>query len=154
MNEYKHTNRLGDENLIMAMKSLATPYILTADIGGSHVTAGICDLRTYTIPKQSIVRAEVNSKGPANSILNVWGNAFEQVLKQNSELQISGIGIAMPGPFDYEKGISYITGLSKYEALFGLDIKQYFAALLKLGPQLVRFRNDAESTIIRHRNIG
>ena len=121
--------------------------ILTADIGGSHITVGVCDLQTHTICEQSAIRVEVNSKGSANDILNAWGGAFEQVLKKDEQLQILGLGIAMPGPFDYENGISYIKGLNKYEALYGLDIRQYLAALLKLDPQLVRFRNDAESTI-------
>jgi glucokinase len=136
------------------MNSLPTPYILTADIGGSHITVGICDLETYAIYPQSIVRAEVNSKGPANNILNVWGNVLEQVLQNNTSLQISGLSIAMPGPFDYEKGISYIKGLNKYEALYGMDIKQHFAALLELDAQFVRFRNDAESTIAGEVLVG
>jgi glucokinase len=60
---------------------------------------------------------------------------------------MSGLSVAMPGPFDYENGISYITGLDKYEALYGMDIRQYLVDLLKIDPQLVVFRNDAESTI-------
>jgi len=60
----------------MGINSLPTSYILTADIGGSHITAGICDLENYTIYPQSIIRAEVNSRSPANNILNVWGNTL------------------------------------------------------------------------------
>ncbi|MDB5134602.1 MAG: nagK [Mucilaginibacter sp.] len=131
----------------MQINSLSTPYILTADIGGSHITVGICDLRTYTISEQSTIRIEVDSKGSATSILISWTSAFEKILKETVALPIPGLGIAMPGPFDYENGISYIRGLNKYEALYGMNIKQYFADLLKIDPQLVRFRNDAESTI-------
>jgi glucokinase len=53
----------------------------------------------------------------------------------------------MPGPFDYKNGISYIKGLNKYEALYDVNIKQHFAALLNLSPREIRFRNDAEATI-------
>jgi glucokinase len=131
----------------MQINSLSPSYILTADIGGSHITAGICDLRSYEIVSQSITRAEVNSRGSITDILTSWTDVFQEVLKKNAALQVSGLSVAMPGPFDYEKGISYITGLDKYEALYGMDIKQYLAGLLKLDPQLIRFRNDAESTI-------
>jgi glucokinase len=131
----------------MQINSLSTPYILTADIGGSHITVGICDLRTHTISEQSAIRVEVDSKGSATSILISWTNAFEKVLKKNVTLPILGLGIAMPGPFDYENGISYIRGLNKYDALYGMNIRLYLADLLKIDPQLVRFRNDAESTI-------
>jgi glucokinase len=131
----------------MQINNLSSPYILTADIGGSHITAGICDLRTHVILDKSIIRIGVDSKGSANDILTSWGDACEQVLKKNEGLAISGLSIAMPGPFDYQEGISYIKGLDKYEALYGMNIRQYLADLLKLDPQLVRFRNDAESTI-------
>ncbi|HEY8780019.1 MAG TPA: ROK family protein [Mucilaginibacter sp.] len=131
----------------MQIDNLSSSYILTADIGGSHITAGICDLETHTILQRSITRVEVDSKGRANDILTSWETAFEQVLKKNAALPVSGLSVAMPGPFDYANGICYIKGLNKYEALYGMGIKQYLADRLKLDPQLVRFRNDAESTI-------
>jgi glucokinase len=132
---------------IMQINKLSSPYILTADIGGSHITVGICDLENYGIVNQSLTRADVNSKGSITDILTSWTDVFQAVLKRNSDLQVSGLSVAMPGPFNYEKGISYIKGLSKYEALYGMNIKQYLADLLKLDPEFVRFRNDAESTI-------
>ncbi len=131
----------------MQSKSLSSSYILTADIGGSHITVGICDLRTYGIVSQSIIRAEVNSKRSITDILTSWTNALQEVLRKNTVPQVSRLSVAMPGPFDYEKGISYITGLDKYEALYGVNIKQYLADLLEMDPQLILFRNDAESTI-------
>lgn len=131
----------------MQINSLSTSFILTADIGGSHITAGICHLESYSILSQSITRIEVDSKGPAESILARWESAFEQVLQKNITASVSGLSIAMPGPFDYQKGISYIKGLDKYEALYGLDVKQHLADLLGIDPLVIRFRNDAESTI-------
>lgn len=131
----------------MKINSLSTSFILAADIGGSHITAGICHLESYSILTQSIVRVEVNSKSPAESILARWESAFEQVLQKNIMASVSGVSIAMPGPFDYEKGISYIKGLDKYESLYGMDIKQHLADLLTIDHQVIRFRNDAESTI-------
>jgi len=131
----------------MQENNLSSSKILTADIGGSHITVGICDLATRAILPQSIVRMDVFSKGSAHDILSSWENAFLEVLKKNSGLPISGLTIAAPGPFDYENGISQIKGLNKYEALFGMDIRQCFAGFLNLEPHLIKFRNDAESTI-------
>jgi glucokinase len=131
----------------MQLDKLSSSYILTADIGGSHITAGICDLNSYRITGQGLTRAEVNSKGSITDILTSWTDVFQLVLKNNTALEVSALSVAMPGPFDYEKGVSYIKGLNKYEALYGIDIKQHFADLLKLDPRLVRFRNDAESTV-------
>ena len=125
----------------------STTYILTADIGGSHITAAICNLQSHTILEQSIYRVEVDSKGSAGSILASWKTAFDQVLKNNETISISGVSLAMPGPFDYENGISYIKGLDKYEVLYAMNIKESLADMLNMGEQTIRFRNDAESTI-------
>lgn len=125
----------------------STPYILTADIGGSHITAAICNLQSHTILTHSTYRVEVDSKSSAESILACWKNAFDQVLQKNETISISGVSLAMPGPFDYENGISYIKGLDKYEALYGMNIKQCLAGMLNMNEQAIRFRNDAESTI-------
>jgi glucokinase len=137
----------------MYINNLSSSHILTADIGGSHITVGICDLQSYTILDEYTTRVAVDSKGTADDILTAWSDAFKQVL-QKANLQISGLSVAMPGPFDYQKGISYIKGLDKYEALFGMDIKKYLADLLKFDPKLVRFRNDAESTIAGEVLVG
>jgi glucokinase len=131
----------------LQINKLLSTYILTADIGGSHITAGICDLQNYEIVGQSVIRADVNSKGSITDILTSWTDVFQEVLKKNAALRVSGLSVAMPGPFDYENGISYITGLNKYESLYGMDIRQYLVDLLKIDRQLVVFRNDAESTI-------
>lgn len=131
----------------MQIANSSSSYILSADVGGSHITVGICDLNTHTLVENNIYRVDVDSKSAANDILTSWVSVFQRVLGQNVTLAISGLSIAMPGPFDYEKGVSYIRGLNKYEALYGMDIKKYLADLIKTNPQLIRFRNDAESTI-------
>ncbi|MDB5112097.1 MAG: nagK [Mucilaginibacter sp.] len=131
----------------MQINNFSRPYILTADIGGSHITAAICDIEGHSILPESVVRAEVDSKSGADHILLSWKAAFEQVLAKNLTSSIAGLSIAMPGPFDYENGVSYIRGLDKYEALYGLSVKSWLAQLLNIDQDVIRFRNDAESAI-------
>ncbi|WP_183580885.1 ROK family protein [Mucilaginibacter sp. X5P1] len=131
---------------MIQINGLLTPYVLTADIGGSHITSAICNIETSTIIPASLTRIELSSKGSAANILKAWERAF-QLSISSVQLPVSALGLAMPGPFDYEKGISYIKGLNKYEALYEMNIKQYLADVLKLDPALIRFRNDAEATI-------
>ena len=132
---------------VMQNNNLTSSCVLTADIGGSHLTLGICHLSAYTIIDNTTTRVEFDSKGSATEILKVWADAFQKVLKKKASLPISGLSVAMPGPFDYQKGISYIKGLDKYEALYGMNIRNCFSDILKLDPGMIRFRNDAESTI-------
>lgn len=121
-------------------------YILTADIGGSHLTAGLCNILTNSVIPESIINIEVMSKGSADEILNAWTNALQAVIKTSNQ-PIYSLAVAMPGPFDYDKGISYIKGLDKYEAIFGMNIKKQFADALDMDMRSVRFRNDAECAI-------
>lgn len=121
-------------------------HVLTADIGGSHMTAGIGDFNTNTVIPESIIEVKVMSKGTAKEILQAWKLGLQWVTKKNN-LPLAGLAIAMPGPFDYDNGISYIKGLDKYEAIFGMDIKGYLAHALRMESDQVRFRNDAECAI-------
>ncbi len=38
--------------------------------------------------------------------------------------QIEGIGYAFPGPFDYERGISYIRDVDKFEEIYGVNLRE------------------------------
>lgn len=128
-------------------------YILTADIGGSHITASVCCADPLRLLDETTVRAEVHSKGSAEDILTVWRQSL-LASASKAPAAVSGLAIAMPGPFDYKNGISYIKGLNKYEALYGANIRQYLAAALGVGPERVKFRNDAESTIAGEAMMG
>ena len=130
----------------MQIDKLSGSFILTADIGGTHITAAIYDRGKNSIIKESISRIAFSSKGSAPNILNSWAGALSQTLGKTG-ISISGVGIAMPGPFDYETGISYITGLSKYESIYGMNIKQQLAEILQLPSEIFKFRNDAEAAI-------
>ena len=131
----------------MQIKSALPLYVLTADIGGSHITAAICHMQSHSILEESVARIEVDSKSSAINIIADWKAAFKVVLRKNLVGAVSGLSVAMPGPFDYQNGISYITGLDKYESLYGMDIKHHLADSLQIDHHLVHFRNDAESTI-------
>jgi glucokinase len=124
----------------------AVKYVICADIGGSHITAAIINLEERCIVDDTFTRLEVNSKGTRTDIMNTWIRALKKA-NEASGSSAQHVALAMPGPFDYIKGISYITGLNKYEAIFGLNIKQLFAEGLDIDAHHIRFRNDAEATI-------
>jgi glucokinase len=125
---------------------LKEQYVVSADIGGSHITTAICNVKNHSIISSSVMRAELNSKGMADEILAVWVATMQRSIG-SANLPISGIALAMPGPFDYQNGISFIKGLKKYEALYGMDIKDHLSRAFNLPPTTILFRNDAEATI-------
>lgn len=115
--------------------------ILGVDIGGSHITAALVDLARKDIIATSFQRAAINSLGEADEIIDTWTDAILASLKGYAAPVV--VGVAMPGPFDYENGISWIKGLNKYGQLFGLNVKELL--LQKLGDQVldIIFVNDA-----------
>jgi glucokinase len=118
--------------------------VLGVDIGGSHITATLVDLKTGNRLDSSEVREPVNAKGTANEIISLWANVINSAFsKQN--VPVKKIGIAMPGPFDYNKGIAWMKNQDKYDSLYGLNVKNLLAESLHILPEHIKFLNDAES---------
>jgi glucokinase len=116
------------------------------DIGGSHITCAAVDMASGKIIRDTVTEREVDNQAKADEIIGTWSEALSAVLKKFPPEEVKGIGFAMPGPFDYVKGISYIRGVAKYENLYGINISEAISS--KLGiPEgfLIRFMNDASS---------
>jgi glucokinase len=116
--------------------------VIGIDIGGSHITAGIVDLKSRRLVKDSVARRHVNSKGSTVEILDAWAEVIEQLFSEHPFIQ-KKIGIAMPGPFDYKEGICLIKGVDKFESLFNLNIKKLLAEKLHTESENILMMNDA-----------
>ncbi len=121
------------------------------DIGGSHITAAIVALNTGTVVDSTIARAKVNPHASADEILGVWANAIKQASNGANAYQL---GIAMPGPFDYQTGICLMKNVNKYDALYGINIKEALAERLNVEPQSIIFRNDSEAFLVGEMRFG
>lgn len=62
--------------------------------------------------------------------------------------------MAFPGPFDYERGICLIRGLDKYESLYGTDLRRELSGRLGIGPERIRFANDAAAFALGEMGFG
>ncbi len=121
-------------------------FAIGTDIGGSHISCAAIDLITGNILKETFAERSVNNQAQAAEIISVWAAALSDSLSEVSIGNVKGIGFAMPGPFDYVKGISYIKGVAKYENLFGFNVRDAIAASLNVPEGfLIRFMNDASS---------
>lgn len=117
-----------------------------ADIGGSHITAAAIDLSTGEILRESITEMAVDNRASASTIISVWSGTLSNTISKAPIEKVKGIGFAMPGPFDYVKGICYIKGVAKYENLYGFNISDAIASSLDVPSDfLIRFMNDASS---------
>lgn len=118
--------------------------VVGVDIGGSHISAALVDLkRKCLLPNTHIVRP-VNSHGTVEEIMKAWADTIQEVLNFHP-LKTAHVGIAMPGPFDYEKCICYMANVHKYDAIYGLNIKALLSEKLPIQPEDILMRNDAEA---------
>ncbi len=118
--------------------------VVGCDIGGSHISTALVDLETKTLLIDTFERHPVNSHDAVASIIETWSECILSSCRKGGKQGIS-VGIAIPGPFDYEKGISLMKGQDKYEALYGVNVKELLAGRLGILPDQVKFLNDAAS---------
>ena len=116
--------------------------VLGVDIGGSHITVGLVDMNTHEIVRSSYNREFVNSSGTAEDIIETWSSLIERIFNV-FDIKNKRIGIAMPGPFDYEIGVSYMQDNKKYKNLYGSNVKQLMAKRLQMPVENIVMLNDA-----------
>lgn len=116
------------------------------DIGGSHISCAAVDLASGMILRETLTGRAVNNQALATEIIAVWAEALKGAMAKVPAENVKGIGFAMPGPFDYVKGICYIRGVAKYENLYGFNITEAISKSLNVSADfLIRYMNDASA---------
>lgn len=115
--------------------------IVGVDIGGSHISAGLLNDQHTSIADDTISRYPVNSRGSMDEILFAWTECIQSL---NISEDIC-LGIAMPAPFDYDKGISLILDQGKYRSLYQVNLKDALSHRLNIPTRNIAFINDAAS---------
>ena len=118
--------------------------IIGIDIGGSHITSVLVNETTMQAVAGSFCKKKVDAHASAHVIIRQWADAILASLSHLKKNELQGIGIAMPGPFDYANGICIIEGVSKYHSLYGVNVRQLLANELNLSNEIpIVFENDA-----------
>ncbi|MBE0673705.1 MAG: ROK family protein [Bacteroidales bacterium] len=120
------------------------------DIGGSHISCAAVDLNTGIILKDTLSERAIDNQAQAFQIVSQWSSCLQATIdKVSSGVALTGIGFAMPGPFDYVNGIALFRGVPKYENLYGFNIADAIRSSLDLTNEVgLRFMNDASSFAI------
>lgn len=116
--------------------------VIGVDIGGTHITACLVDLKKAMIIDGTTVRGDIDPLRDKQHVIASWAQTIIACKEQYPDANLR-IGIAMPGPFDYENGISLITGLHKYECLYGLNVKKLLGDELRIPATDILMMNDA-----------
>lgn len=125
------------------IRKIVHEWITGIDIGGSHITVGMVDMQTKSVMESSIQRMHIDCNASAQEIISDWCKVIQDVW---GKIGIkSPIGFAMPGPFDYQNGICLMKGSSKYDSLYGMDIRKSLTESLQINGDDISFKNDAEA---------
>ena len=127
-------------------------YAVGADIGGHHIKTAVIDLEACQVVKDSDVYLEVREYEPAEVILSTWAEAINTSVEKvinHSDIHleaIDGVGLAIPGPFDYDDGISLMK--HKFASLYIKNIRKKLAICTNFKAENIKFKNDAESFLL------
>jgi glucokinase len=126
------------------------------DIGGSHISCAACDLIEKRYLPETHSEKEIDNHATAEEIISIWAGTIEETIRKSGAAEITGIGFAMPGPFDYARGIAlFDEGVKKYENLYGLNVADALRMKMNLSENFpVRFINDATAFAIAEDWLG
>lgn len=80
-------------------------YYLGIDIGGTHIKGGIVNPLTNDIHQNMISHEELKATDSTLSVTTKIRKVIAEIQNRIPLSKLGGIGIAMPGPCDYAKGI-------------------------------------------------
>jgi Transcriptional regulator/sugar kinase len=126
------------------------------DIGGSHISCAAVNLAAKRYFPETLAENTLNNHAGADEIIGIWVKTIEEAIQKTNAAEIAGIGFAMPGPFDYDRGIAlFDEGVQKYENLYGLNVAQAIRKQMNLPEDFpIRFINDATAFAIAEDWIG
>jgi glucokinase len=118
-------------------------FAIGLDVGGTSLKSAIV-ISDGSILKDTFRKVPIDSQGTTESIIDTFIQALQPHLRRAEDLrlEVSGMGIGMPGPFDYERGVSLMN--RKFGAIYGLNLRHALCGRLRLqGDFLIKFENDA-----------
>ena len=117
------------------------------DIGGTHVTGAHISDDPWRLTG-SPTRVDIDGHAAAAEILDGMASAARD----------SGPAprwaVAMPDPFDYERGIGRFHGVGKFESLDGVDVRSELAQRLGRDSDELHFCNDADAFTVGEWLVG
>ena len=105
------------------------------EVGGSHAVAALADLTAGTLVPGTLHKQAVDPMGSAAGIIDSVVGAARGLPPVDGERW----GVAIPGPFDYQRGVGLFTGVGKFESLYGVDVGAALMGYLPGPPAGVAF---------------
>ncbi|WP_408008224.1 ROK family protein [Pseudalkalibacillus sp. A8] len=117
---------------------------IVMDVGGTNIKTAVLNYDGIPVFRDTF---DTQANESAGNIVNNFVSIIQR-LNKKSKLDIIGIGMAFPGPFDYENGISYMQNLGKFDQLYKLPFKKLLQEVIQKEGEFKKnipiiFGNDA-----------
>jgi glucokinase len=114
------------------------------EVGGTHVSAALIDTGEWAIVRDTLTRHPLDSELSAQALLEAFVHAANTLATAPGACW----GVAMPGPFDYVRGIALFEDVGKFDSLRGVDVGAALCRGITPSPESVSFLNDAEAFLL------
>lgn len=116
-------------------------YALGVDIGGSHIACQVVELGSSRPVGETYTEVKIAENESAQKILAAWDSALGACMQKAGARAITGLGVAMPSPFDFIKGIAMAE--HKFASIKGMNVRAELHRLTGIDPSRILFTNDA-----------
>ena len=113
-------------------KGYKTGGTVLLDVGGTNLKGAYTE--TDSVQSGQICQFPAMADGGREEILAHLAAVIGELA---GPARVERIGFAFPGPFDYARGISQMRGIGKYDAIFGVPLRE---ALVRRRPELAEAR--------------
>lgn len=121
----------------------ASEAAMVLDVGGSSLKSGLV---TRGAGVEGYHETGYNSLADSDQLHDAFMQAINRLWNFQPGVRVTGLGVSIPGPFDYQRGISYVRGQEKFEALYAQSLPETWR---QRAPYLARvpieFVNDAHA---------
>lgn len=116
------------------------------DVGGSHIVSAAVNLKELRILPGTTFSVKVDNKAAKEMVLETWSTAINKTMARIPDKENINIGFAIPGPFDYCRGVALYEGENdKYTNMYGVSVPKELTRYLDSKNVNFRFLNDATS---------
>jgi glucokinase len=120
------------------------------EVGGTHFSVALIDVDARHLVRSSRRDSPLDANADAHVLLDQIALSVNAIDAPLDEV----LSIAVPGPFDYGRGIGRYQGIGKFESLEGVDVGAELRARLTHPERPMVFLNDAEAFLLGESSSG
>ena len=121
-----------------------TRVVPVAEVGGTHLSVALVDVASSQLVEASRRDVSLDAHANADTLLDQIASEINALGAPKGE----PLSFAMPGPFDYERGIGHFRGIGKFESLDGVNVADELQRRLSGQSRRIVFLNDGEAFLL------